>query len=116
MRAKRYSSALLWTLRNDVPITRVITVHLDLVHKWSEGYLRFLCPVCSEFNTAANPRTNLARCFRCQHNWNSIDLVMACRACNFMTAVTFLLDVYIKGEGGKNGCCSMGRNSQTEKD
>ena len=56
-------------LRNQVSIDRVIE-KLDLPSKLSEGYLRFLCPLCREFNTATNPDTNLARCFRCKRNFN----------------------------------------------
>jgi len=54
------------------------------------GILRFLCPVCKEFETDTNPRTNLARCFRCERNINPIDLVMALERCSFLEAVTFL--------------------------
>ena len=63
----------LWRLRNCVPIDQVL-VDMQLPLKRSEGYLRFLCPLCREFNTATNPRTNLARCFRCKNNFNPIDL------------------------------------------
>ena len=63
---------------------------LALPWKISEGYFRFLCPLCSEFNTATNPRTNLGRCFRCRRNFNPIDLVMAVRASSFLDSVEFL--------------------------
>jgi hypothetical protein len=73
-------------LRNDVSIDRVIAA-LEIPAKRSEGYLRLLCPLCGDFNTATNPRTNLARCFRCERNFNPIDLVMACDRCSFLDAV-----------------------------
>ena len=73
-------------LRNRIQIDRVL-LEVDLPVKHSEGYLRFLCPVCGEFNTATNPRTNLARCFRCQKNFNPIDLVMVVDRCSFLEAV-----------------------------
>ena len=76
----------LWRLRNCVPIDQVL-VEMQLPVKRSEGYLRFLCPLCREFNTATNPRTNLARCFRCKKNFNPIDLVMLVEKRSFLEAV-----------------------------
>ena len=81
-------------LRNQALIDRVIE-ELDLPAKLSEGYLRFLCPLCREFNTATNPETNLARCFRCKRNFNPIDMVMVVEKKTFLEAVarlTSLLD------------------------
>lgn len=87
MKQKRFSAHLLRALRNRIPIADLIGNDLDLPSKESEGYLRFLCPVCSEFNTATNPLTNLARCFRCSRNFNPIDMVMTVRECSFVEAV-----------------------------
>jgi hypothetical protein len=89
----RYSKSLLRTLRNDIPVAWLIAAVLELPHKISEGYFRFLCPICREFHTATNPRTNLARCFRCARNLNPIELVMLTRQTNFTEAVEFLLDL-----------------------
>ena len=86
---RRYSRELLHRIRNEVDIRDVVRA-LDLPWKISEGYFRFLCPRCSEFNTATNPRTNLGRCFRCLRNFNPIDLVMAVRTSNFVDSVDFL--------------------------
>ena len=80
-------------LRNDIAITAVLADVLDVPTKISEGYLRFLCPVCAEFNTATKPETNLARCFRCERNFNTIDLVMIVRRVNFRQAVEVLDDL-----------------------
>jgi predicted RNA-binding Zn-ribbon protein involved in translation (DUF1610 family) len=77
-------------LRNDIAVQALLADVLDLPTKISEGYLRFLCPVCGEFNTATNPDTNLARCFRCEKSFNPIDLVMLVRRVNFLEAVDFL--------------------------
>ncbi len=87
MEKKRFSAHLLRALRNRIPIADLIGNDLDIPSKESEGYLRFLCPVCSEFNTATNPLTNLARCFRCSRNFNPIDMVMAVQKCSFVDAV-----------------------------
>ena len=86
----RFSRNLLFRLRNDIPVHFLITRVLDIPSKISEGYLRFLCPLCSEFNSAINPQANLARCFRCCKNFNPIDLVIAVRDCSFVDAVRFL--------------------------
>ena len=58
--------------------------------KVSEGYFRFLCPLCSEFITATNPKTNLARCFRCEKNFNPIDMTMLVNRWNFRETVEYL--------------------------
>jgi len=79
----------LWRLRNEIPVDHILE-ELDLPTKLSEGYLRFLCPLCREFNTATNPRTNLARCFRCSRNFNPIDLVMVVHGLPFLEAVAYL--------------------------
>jgi len=63
--SKRYSNQKLRMLRNQIPISRLISDFLRIPAK-SRGIFRFLCPLCSEFQTATNPKTNLARCFRCQ--------------------------------------------------
>jgi len=88
---ERFSPGLLRALRNDIPISELIRVRLDLPWKESEGYLRFLCPRCNEFHTATNPQTNLARCFRCRLNFNPIDMVMTVQGCGFVDAVNMLV-------------------------
>lgn len=96
MKQKRFSAHLLRALRNRIPIADLISNDLNLPSKESEGYLRFLCPVCSEFNTATNPLTNLARCFRCSRNFNPIDMVMAVQECSFVDAVERLKNLLPK--------------------
>lgn len=90
MKTRRFSGQELFDLRNHILINQVITNILRLPSKWREGYLRFLCPLCGEFQTATNPKTNLARCFRCSKNFNSIDLVMVDMGMEFVGAVHFL--------------------------
>ncbi len=87
---KRFSSDLLRSLRNDIPIDDVIRVHCNLACTERHGRLCFLCPRCREFHTATNPRTNLARCFHCGLNFNPIDIVMAAKECTFQDAVDLL--------------------------
>ena len=87
---RRFSASLLFSLRNQVAIAELIRDRLQLPCKLSEGLFRFLCPLCAEFHTATNPRTNLARCFRCRRNFNTIDLLMLVDHCTFVEAVMSL--------------------------
>ena len=88
-----YSKKELYELRNRIPITVVIADVLDIPSKMIDGYFRFLCPLCSEFMTATNHRTNLARCFRCQKNFNPIDMIMIVKKYTFKEAVEYLQDI-----------------------
>ena len=86
----RIPAAHLRRLRNEIPIVELVRAPLDWPTKVQEGYLRFLCPLCHDFHTATNPKTNLARCFRCRTNFNPIDLVMTVKKYSFLEAVAFL--------------------------
>ncbi len=46
--------------------------------------------MCWEFTSAVNPKTNLARCFGCEKNFNPIDMVITVEKCNFKDAVAGL--------------------------
>ena len=96
MSTRRFSSQQLYTLRNDIPIDKVIKNALNIPCRISQGRFRFLCPLCNEFNTAVNPATNLARCFCCEKNFNTIDLVMLITQSDFVHSIRFLKD-YQKG-------------------
>jgi len=89
---QHYTKNTLYRLRNKILITTLIVDILDISTKTQDGYLRFLCPLCSEFMTACNSKTNLARCFRCEQNFNTIDLTMLVKRIPFKDAVCFLLD------------------------
>lgn len=86
---KRISKAELYRLRNEVEIEALIR-YLEIPWKKSEGYFRFLCPLCLDFHTATHPRTNLARCFRCRQNFNPIDLLIVVCGMSFLDAVRYL--------------------------
>lgn len=92
---QRFTRQELYDLRNFIPINELIR-ELELPCKFSEGYFRFLCPACNEFQTATKPETNLARCFRCARNFNTIDLVLICRRLSFVDGVVFLQTFYAK--------------------
>jgi DNA primase len=87
---KRFSSSELFEVRNNIPVAMLIKDELQMPSKISEGVFRFLCPICNEFQTATKATTNLARCFRCERNFNTIDLVMRVRGIEFRESVLFL--------------------------
>jgi len=87
--AKHYSAELLRRLRNEIPIDWLIAF-LRWPHKRREGRIVFVCPVCQESESDVNPKTNLARCFRCERNFNPIEFTMATQVEDFIQAVEFL--------------------------
>lgn len=90
---QRYAEETLRKLRNEIPIAALIADILGLPCKTAEGHFRFLCPRCGGFHTATNPKTNLARCFDCRRNFNTIDITMAVKRQNFREAVQFLQEI-----------------------
>ena len=90
MATRRFSRDELYTLRNDIPIDSVIKNALNIPCRISAGCFRFLCPQCNGYNTAVSPKTNLARCFHCEKNFNTIDLVMRITQSDFVNSIRFL--------------------------
>lgn len=86
----RFSKQQLFDLRNKIPVDMLIRDQLLIPSKIRDGVFRFLCPKCNEFQTGVNPATNLARCFRCERNFNTIDLVMEIKGYGFKDSVLFL--------------------------
>ena len=84
------SKTYLRELRNRIQIIPLIADVLEIIYKTHDGRFRFMCPLCHDFDTAVNTRTNLARCFRCKRNFNPIDMVMTAKRYSFMQAVRFL--------------------------
>lgn len=89
MASPRYTRRHLFSLRNHIPIDRVIEA-LSIPSSNQAGKYRFRCPVCHEQNTGVNLKTNLARCFNCQKNYNTIDLVMKVMNVGFLQSVAYL--------------------------
>jgi uncharacterized CHY-type Zn-finger protein len=87
--AKFFTRHELYKLRNSIPLVDVLSI-LKWPHKMRDGRVCFVCPQCSESLTAINQRTNLGRCFRCEINFNPIDLVMLINDYDFVAAVHFL--------------------------
>ncbi len=73
-------------LRNEVDFSHLFR-HLRWSFRRTDGKLNFVCPQCSESQTCVNPKTNLARCFRCERNWNPIDFTMEVHRIEFLEAV-----------------------------
>ena len=87
--AKRYDAEFLRRLRNEIPIDWLIG-YLCWPNKRRNGQFVFVCPLCSESESDVNPKTNLARCFHCQRNFNPIEFTMATQENDFKEAVEFL--------------------------
>lgn len=89
---------LLRRLRNDLPLAVVIAAlgRDGPPSKVRDGRFVFLCPHCSEMLVYVNPRNNLAHCFACHRNLNTIDLLRVL-GYDFPSAVALLeewLDQY----------------------
>jgi DNA primase len=93
MAKTQYTRNELFVLRNHIPVEALIQ-QLGIPSKMSEGCFRFCCPVCREFDTGVNPATNLARCFACEKNYNTIDLVMRVKKSDFIHSVKFLKTIH----------------------
>lgn len=93
MAKKRYSRQELYILRNHIPVDSLIE-NLGIESKISEGCFRFCCPACRGFDTGVKSATNLARCFHCEKNYNTIDLVMLVKGSDFTRSVEFLKTIY----------------------
>lgn len=91
---KRFRQEELDLLRYNIPIDNLICNILAIPSQKSGEKFRFRCPLCHGFNTSTNPKTNLARCFQCLKNFNTIDLVMLCRKSSFVDTVNFLKQCY----------------------
>jgi DNA primase len=89
---RRVTAEELHRLRNDVPMKTVIAA-LRIECRTRGDRLAFRCAECRDFHSAIHPRTNLARCFRCARNYNTIDMVMAAQRTGFPEAVRVLREI-----------------------
>ena len=115
MTKRCFSSQQLYTLRNDIAVQMLIEKTLRIPWRVTEGCFRFLCPLCNAFDTAVNPKTNLARCFRCEKNFNTIDLVMLVRQADFVRSAKFLQSIHQKNDVSRDRGAPMtisGSNQQ----
>ncbi len=86
---KQFSPEYLYRIRNEISIPKLLET-LNYPRRYSQGYFRFACPKCLEFNTSVNSKNNLARCFTCLRNFNTIDLVMTIKDIPFVKSILFL--------------------------
>ena len=84
---------ILYEIRNTIPMTDTIIHWLKMEHRYREGYLRFLCPKCTDMNTSVFVKANLARCFLCDMNYNTIDLFMELNKQSFPVSVGRLYSI-----------------------
>jgi hypothetical protein len=91
---RRFSPEQLYVLRNDIPIDRLIEQHLAIPWRRSDKRFRFACPLCAGFKTSILTEKNLARCFQCEQNFNTIDLVIHCMGIEFVKAVKKLQKIH----------------------
>jgi CHC2 zinc finger len=85
-----YTKQQLFQVRNEIDIDWLINEKLSIERQFN-GAWRFRCPLCQKLNTATQKKTNLARCFSCQKNFNTIDIVIYTKKINFVPSVRFLL-------------------------
>ena len=82
---------LLRRIRNDLPMAVAIAAlgRDGPPSKLRDGRFCFLCPHCNEMLAYVNPCNNLAHCFHCGTNLNTIDL-MRMVGFDFTTSVELL--------------------------
>jgi len=88
--SKRFNKTELYGLRNNILIDVLIEKELMIPSKMTTSGFIFQCPICNEFHTRTNPKTNLARCFRCEKNFNPIDITMISKKIDFIKTVNYL--------------------------
>lgn len=88
--SRRFTKEELFAVRNHLPIQVLIEQILKMPCHTIEGLFHFACPFCRGFETATKRETNLARCFHCEKNFNTIDLVMLSCKMSFVESVKFL--------------------------
>ena len=112
-----FTKQQLFQVRNKIDIDWLINEKLNIERQFN-GAWRFRCPLCQELNTATQKKTNLARCFSCQKNFNTIDIVIYTKKINFVPSVRFLLSLLDKKtpqpDADKNNTNNTNANQQKE--
>lgn len=89
MAGNRFTPHELFVLRNHIPVMDLIRT-FGISSQTIDGVFRFCCPVCKNFHTGVIPEPNLARCFDCKKNYNTIDLAKLMTGSGFVQSVRFL--------------------------
>jgi hypothetical protein len=79
----------LFHLRNQIPLREVMYA-LSVPWKMEDQLFRFRCPKCGHCQTSIHPRENLGRCFDCNINFNTIDMICICKNLQFRSAIEWL--------------------------
>ena len=108
-----FTKQQLFQVRNDIDIDWLINNKLHLERQFNRIW-RFQCPICQQFNTATQKKNNLARCFSCQQNFNTIDLVIYSKKVNFVPGVQFLLSLLEK-KSTSNGSVNLSAEKKVIK-
>lgn len=112
--SRRFTTQELFALRNEIKITSLIEKYLSMPVERVNSRFRFACPICSCFETSINKEKNLARCFACNENFNTIDMVMRHMNLGFVPSVKFLKE-YHKKNGGRNIMVENRENADTRR-
>ena len=89
--SREFTRELLFQVRNEIAVTELIK-ELKIPHHKEGENLIFNCPVCGQANTGVLVRKNLCRCFDCQRNFNTIDLVLLVTERKFKESIQYLTD------------------------
>jgi hypothetical protein len=112
-----FTKQQLFQVRNEIDIDWLINEKLNIERQFN-GAWRFRCPLCQQLNTATQKKTNLARCFSCQKNFNTIDIVIYTKKINFVPSVRFLLALLDKKtrqpDADKNNTNNINAGQQKE--
>ncbi len=112
-----FTKQQLFQVRNEIDIDWLINEKLNIERQFN-GAWRFRCPLCQELNTATQKKTNLGRCFSCQKNFNTIDIVIYTKKINFVPSVRFLLSLLDKKtrqpDADKNNTNNVNAGQQKE--
>ena len=110
MGKRQFTDQQLFHIRNHIHIRTVIENLLGIPSMKKENVFRFRCPLCAGYNTAVKTSTNLARCFPCGKNFNTIDIVMLVRNLDFVETVELLVNYKNDlSSGEKQHSCVYGR-------
>lgn len=102
LRSQRFSKEELRDIRNRIPIRCLIEEELRIPSRMDGSIFRFQCPLCRSFHTAVKKETNLARCFDCSKNFNTIDITKEVKGVEFLESAAFLRGILAKLESGSD--------------
>jgi DNA primase len=109
MGKRQFTDQQLFHIRNHIHIRTVIENLLDIPSINEGNLFRFRCPLCAGYNTAVKTSTNLARCFPCGKNFNTIDIVMLARNLGFVETVELLVNYKNALSSGEKQSCEDNR-------